>query len=127
VHFHEPKLTQEIHPNNGITYPALRLTAYYERGISPYEERTIKSIRGDILIKDRYGEVIHELSNIEYIPEYPITPGASNVREYGKSWTLYLINKPEVQGLREAISMRRTLTVSFRPTAVEYTDGTILR
>lgn len=125
LHFPEPKLTRSLNPN-GNTYPALQIYADYVLGASPYERRTIERIKGELQVTDRFGDIVFKQTGMEYAPSSPIQP--MTFYNANSGWTMYLANnQPETKELREAIRMQKQLEVVFKPTAVYYIDGSVLK
>jgi hypothetical protein len=126
IRFKDLELSRQRH-GNGMLYPAIQITSNYEGNNSVFESRAIESIKGDLQIVDRFGDVVFKQEGLEYTPHKPIRRTNSGTPEYGKSWTLFLVNRPELNELREAVTLHKELKVQFKPKAVYFTDGTILK
>jgi hypothetical protein len=127
IEFLAPQIVNERHPDSGREYPAVKLISYKEEAISRIEDRTIESVKGTLIVTDRFGDVVLELKDIEYNPNSPIKPEQQKLLDLGKTWTVYLIKRPETQALRDAVSLKKELKTEFKPTAVYYSDGSVLK
>jgi hypothetical protein len=124
--FYPPQVTKAKNDNGGV-YPALQIIPKVEWATSIYENRAIESIKGDLQVTDRFGEVFFEQVGFEYTPLEPLKPQQTRLSERPQGWYVFLVNRPEVKKLRDAVVQQKELKVEFKPTAVYYSDGSVLR
>jgi hypothetical protein len=126
IGFLEPKLTKQRN-TNGQILPALHILSWKEAALSHWLEKPVESVKGNLIIEDRFGEELYIWKDFEYKPNEPIRPSTVRELTYGKSWYLFMLNRPELERLKQAITLQRQLSLKFVPTDIYYADGTIFR
>ncbi len=104
------------------------------------ETREIESMKGRILISDKYGTLIQQIPDIEIqangsLPakgqpgrDYAIGMGRGiryNMYRYGLG--IYVGHKDISYALKQAVEMKNALSIEFIPDAIMFTDGSVLK
>lgn len=104
------------------------------------ETREIESLKGKILIKDKYGDLLQVLNDIEIeckgsLPAIGKAGLAYAIGEDERVFytsneykiSLYVNHKDNSSALKQAVSLNHDLSVEFIPEAIMFTGGSILK
>ena len=121
--------SQVMHQDErGVVYPALKISAVEESSGTNANTLPIKSAKGTLVIKDAYRDVLLEIPNSQYAFSRPLCCGEGTVFPHGGTgWFLALNSRPETAKLREALQAGSVLTIQFKPEAVLFQNGRVLR
>ncbi|MBC7388120.1 MAG: hypothetical protein H7329_02820 [Opitutaceae bacterium] len=104
------------------------------------ETREIESMKGKILVRDKYGTLLQPIPDIEIqangsLPargnpgkDYALGIGRGiryNMYRYGLG--IYVGHKDISYALKQAVNMGSTLSIEFVPDAIMFTDGSVLK
>lgn len=104
------------------------------------EPKEIESMKGKILISDKYGSILQEMPDIEIQAhgsltsisrpglDYAIGNGASDVYHlYNYGLSIYVGHKDISNALKQAVAMNSSLSIEFVPNVILFTDGSVLK
>lgn len=127
----------------GITRTYVNLSGRLEPGLrkTEVERREIESMKGSIIVKDKYGTILQNLSNVEIKSNgsLPSKGEIGLVRVTGNnhimnnytmaeySAQLYLDSYESTEAFKQAVNLNYDLFIEFVPNVILFTDGTLLK